>query len=342
MGKLELKGLSVGYDRGPAIFNDLSLSVADGEIVSLLGPSGAGKTTILKTVAGLLPQRQGQIFIDGKCVDTLPAERRDTVLIFQKPLLFPFLNVYDNICFGLKMCGKKEAEIRAGVAKILAITGLEGFEKRRIHQLSGGQQQRVALARGLVLEPSVLLLDEPLSNLDAKLRGQMQQSLCEIQQQTGTTMLFVTHDQAEAFALSHRISVLLDGRLRQTATPKELFYRPADRDVAIFFGATNFIPGKISGGFFYGKDIKLPAPQPDCAKATLVYRPEDIRIVEKNWPQPVVFGKVVEERFAGSLTRLRVRLLQTTVTLSLPRPASQVGDEIALFFPPDKAHFLRD
>ncbi len=218
MGRLEVQDLTVRYSHKPVVHN-FSLTVNDGEMVSLLGPSGVGKTTILKAIAGLLHPASGKILINGQCVDHLPAEKRDAVLIFQKPLLFPFLDVGQNIAFGLKMAKVKQASARKKIDRILAITGLEGFKNRKIHQLSGGQQQRVALARGLVLEPSVLLLDEPLSNLDAELRQQMRELISSVQAQTGTTMLFVTHDQSEAFAISDRICVLLDGSLRQTGTP---------------------------------------------------------------------------------------------------------------------------
>ena len=233
MGYLELQKLTINYGK-TAVVRDLSLSVSNGEIVTLLGPSGAGKTTILKAIAGLLKPVSGKIFINDIQVNHLPAEKRDAVLIFQKPLLFPFLNVSQNIGFGLKMqqAGRKEAERK--ISKILEITMLTGLHDRKIHQLSGGQQQRVALARGLVLEPSILLLDEPLSNLDADLRQQMRELIQAVQEQTGTTMLFVTHDQSEALAISDRVCLLLDGRLRQAGKPEELFYFPADPEVAMF------------------------------------------------------------------------------------------------------------
>ncbi len=341
MGQLELRNLMIDYDGKPVIDN-LSLKVDDGEIVSLLGPSGVGKTTLLKAIAGLLQPASGIISINGQCVDHLPAEKRDAVLIFQKPLLFPFLDVGRNIGFGLKMAKISKSIAARKIDRILAITGLNGLENRKIHQLSGGQQQRVALARGLVLEPSVLLLDEPLSNLDAELRQQMRELICNVQAQTGTTMLFVTHDQSEAFAISHRICVLLGGRLRQTGTPLELFYKPQDSEVARFFGCMNFIHGKIHKGMFDGDFVRCTTPLDDSTEATAVIRPEDILLspVKK---ETGITGKITQIQFEGSTTRLTVmannEISETFTVLSL-RPDFRAGQTVWLYFPPERLHIF--
>ncbi len=339
MDRLRLQQLTISYGEQEVI-RQLSLSIADGEMVSLLGPSGSGKSTLLKTIAGLLPQQDGRVFINGESVDHLPAEKRDTVLIFQKPLLFPYLNVRRNIAFGLKMSGYSQAAVRDRIRKILEITGLEGFEDRRIHQLSGGQQQRVALARGLVLEPSILLLDEPLSSLDTELRQQMRELIRDIQKKTGTTMLFVTHDQSEAFAISDRVCVLLDGTLRQTGTPQELFYKPADPDVARFFGISNMIAGRVSGSRFRSRFVCCPAPQCPDGSAAAVIRPEDIEIV-KNMADNCVEGSVLSVQFEGTATRLMVSAGDELYKILCFRTSHVAGDRIILRFPENRLHLIR-
>ena len=338
MGRLEVQDLTVRYNHKPVVSN-FSLTVNDGEMVSLLGPSGVGKTTILKAIAGLLPPASGNILINGQHVDHLPAEKRDAVLIFQKPLLFPFLDVGQNIGFGLKMAKVKQAPARKKIDRILAITGLEGLKNRKIHQLSGGQQQRVALARGLVLEPSVLLLDEPLSNLDAELRQQMRELISSVQAQTGTTMLFVTHDQSEAFAISDRICVLLDGSLRQTGTPAELFYQPADPDVARFFGCTNFIDGTINNKTFTGSLVSCPTSLGDAPAAMAAIRPEDI-VLSSTRMEGGTIGKITQIRFEGSITRLTVEAAGQTFTVHALRPDFRTAQTVWLRFPPERLHIF--
>ncbi|GAB6191197.1 ABC transporter ATP-binding protein [Desulfocastanea catecholica] len=338
MGQLQLRNLTLRYDEKPVI-SDLSLDIHDGEMVSLLGPSGVGKTTILKAIAGLVQPASGQIIINGESVDHLPAEKRDTVMIFQKPLLFPFLDVGRNIAFGLKMAKMTEPTAEKKIDRILAITGLEGLKNRKIHQLSGGQQQRVALARGLVLEPSVLLLDEPLSNLDAELRQQMRQLIRSVQAQTGTTMLFVTHDQSEAFAISDRICLLLDGSLRQTGTPTELFYRPADVEVARFFGCTNFLHGRIRNGLFESDLGSCPTSLGECPEATAMIRPEDI-VLSSEKRDNVTAGKIRELQFEGSTIRLRVETAGITFTVISLRADVHPEQVVWLHFPPERLHIF--
>ncbi len=338
MGRLELEKLTIKYTTKPVIQN-LSIAINDGEMVSLLGPSGVGKTTILKAIAGLLPPASGCIRINGERVDHLAADKRDVVLIFQKPLLFPFLDVYQNIGFGLKMAKISKGIAHKRIDKIMQITGLERLKNRRIHQLSGGQQQRVALARGLVLEPSVLLLDEPLSSLDAELRLQMRELICSIQAQTGTTMLFVTHDQSEALAISDRICLLLDGRLRQTGTPTELFYRPADAEVARFFGCANFIAGQIHNGVFMSGAIRCSTLLDDSPQAFAVIRPEDIVVCPRQAPEGMA-GVVVQIQFEGPTTRLTIEAGQSTFTALSSRPDLTKDQVVGLQFPADRLHIL--
>ena len=338
MGQLELRNLAINYGSKP-IIQDLSLIIDDGEMVSLLGPSGVGKTTILKAIAGLLQPVSGEIIIDGQGVDHLPPEKRDTVLIFQKPLLFPFLDVGQNIGFGLKMARIEGWAAGKQIDKIIKITGLAGLKDRKIHQLSGGQQQRVALARGLVLEPSVLLLDEPLSNLDAELRQQMRELISSLQTQTRTTMLFVTHDQSEAFAISDRICILLDGRLRQTGTPVELFYQPADSEVSRFFGCTNFIQGKIYNGLFESKFGNCVTSAHDLSEAIAVIRPEDI-ILSATEIKNGTIGRVTQVQFEGSTSRITIKTDNKNFTALSLRPDFIKDQSVWLHFPPERLHIF--
>jgi ABC-type Fe3+/spermidine/putrescine transport system ATPase subunit len=338
MGEVRLQDISISYGGQPVV-SRVSLTVQDAEIVALLGPSGAGKTTILKAIAGLIQPEAGDIFIDGSRVNHLPADQRSAVMIFQKPLLFPFLDVAANISFGLRMSGVKMSMAREKIARIVEITGLRGLEARRIHQLSGGQQQRVALARALVLEPSVLLLDEPLSSLDEGLRQQMRELIRDVQQQTGTTMLFVTHDQREAFGLSDRVSLLLDGRLQQTGSPEELFYEPRSAAVARFFGCTNLFDGTISNSAFRHEGLRFKVKGADRASVTVAIRPEDV-LITGHPEEQAVRGTILSRYFEGITTRLQVRAGGCDIDVISMHPEHEPGQEVWLVFPMDRCRIF--
>jgi ABC-type Fe3+/spermidine/putrescine transport system ATPase subunit len=337
MGDLALENLTIRYEDRPVI-EDFSLQVSDGEMVSILGPSGAGKTTILKAVAGLLQPESGEILLDGKSLRGVPAEKRAAVMVFQKPLLFPFLNVAQNIGFGLRMTGRSEAAARSEIESILEMTQLTGLEQRKVHELSGGQQQRVSLARALVLKPAVLLLDEPLSNLDANLRQQMRELIQDIQAQTRITTLFVTHDQAEALTISHRVALLLDGRLRQAGTPRKLFHRPVDPDVARFFGGRNFFQGYFKNGALHSALGVFPLAgfNGNGHQLTATIRPEDIAIVDGAAFE--VEGRVIKTRFEGMATRIWVRCRDTVLMVLTPESGIEAGQQVRLHLPPQKIH----
>lgn len=339
MGTLLLNRLTIGYGREPVI-RDLTLKIGDGELVSLLGPSGAGKTTILKAVAGLIRPQDGEIQIDGKAVQNLPPEKRDAVMVFQNPLLFPFMNVQDNIAFGLRMRGRLDPAAREQIRHILSLTQLSGLEHRKIHELSGGQQQRVSLARALVLKPAVLLLDEPLSNLDANLRQQMRELIQDIQAQTRITTLFVTHDQTEALMLSDRLGLLLDGRLRQVGTPQSLFHRPADPEVARFFGGSNFFTGTLRGGVFHCDFGSFAAPglSVNGERLTATIRPEDILISSDSEYQ--VEGMVQKTSFEGSSTRLWISCRDKTLIVLTADAGYSAGQSVRLHLPPEKVRIF--
>ena len=225
---------------------DTTLDITPGSFVTLLGPSGCGKTTTLRMIAGFESPDEGEIYLGGEPINALTPNKRDTAMVFQSYALLPHYNIYDNVAYGLKLRKLDKASIREKVTKILKLVGLEGMEERMTNQLSGGQQQRVALARALVLEPGVLLFDEPLSNLDAKLRVTMRTEIRRIQQEAGITAIYVTHDQSEAMALSDQIIIMNKGVVAQIGTPQEIYYHPANEFVADFIGEANFLRGPLT------------------------------------------------------------------------------------------------
>ncbi|MCL2231952.1 MAG: ABC transporter ATP-binding protein [Treponema sp.] len=245
MAFLELVNIDAGYTRGKPILKDFNFSVEQGELISLLGPSGCGKTTALRTIAGFIMAEKGQVFVGGKDYTKLPPHKRNIGLVFQNYALFPHLSVFENIAYGLKRRRVARLEIKRRVAEAVKMVSLEGFEERFPANLSGGQRQRVALARSIVIEPELLLLDEPLSNLDAKLRDEMRAELSRLQHQLGITMIYVTHDQVEALSLSTRIVVMSNGLIEQSGSPEEIYETPATSFVANFVGFDNRLDGTL-------------------------------------------------------------------------------------------------
>ncbi|MBE7523328.1 MAG: ABC transporter ATP-binding protein [Burkholderiales bacterium] len=262
--------------------DDVSFAVAKGELVTLLGPSGCGKTTTLRMVAGLEPVSGGRVLIEGTDVTLRAANERDVSMVFQSYALFPHMTVLENVCYGPQSMGKDKAAAREIAHAKLAMLGLAGMEARLPSELSGGQQQRVAVARSLVLEPKVLLFDEPLSNLDAKLRRRVRQEIRELQQQLALTVLYVTHDQEEALAVSDHIIVMDRGKIAQQGTPRELYEAPASRFLADFIGDANLVDGEFAGGAFSAGGVSAPVRAPGFAPgpATLAVRPHRLRIVD--------------------------------------------------------------
>jgi putrescine transport system ATP-binding protein len=244
VARLTIENLSKSFGAAAAV-DDLSFSVAAGELFSLLGPSGCGKTTLLRMLAGLETPDHGRVLIDGEDVTELPAHQRPVNMMFQSYALFPHMNVFDNVAFGLRRTGLDRDELRRRVTQLLALVRLQDFGRRRPDQLSGGQQQRVALARALARRPRLLLLDEPLAALDRRLRESTALELKRLQRETGTTFIMVTHDQDEAMTLSTRVAVMFDGRIHQIASPREMYEKPMNRLVAEFIGDANFIDGRV-------------------------------------------------------------------------------------------------
>jgi len=335
MGELLLRNISIRYGRQPVIDN-FNLQVNNGEMVSILGPSGAGKTTILKAVAGLIKTDAGDIWLNGRSLKGIPPEKRNTVMVFQKPLLFPFLDVSQNVGFGLRMHRLAASDVNDKVQKILELTHLSGLEYRKVHELSGGQQQRVSLARALVLKPEILLLDEPLSNLDANLRHQMRELICDIQEKTGITTLFVTHDQTEALVMSHRVTLLLDGRLRQVGTPRELYYKPVDKGVAQFFGGVNFFDGRFRKGCLRTEfgDFTVPKVTANGHPVAATIRPEDILISPGN--EFELEGRVERTHFEGMATRVWVSCRGKRFEVLTGRGDYYPGQAVRLRLPLDR------
>jgi putative spermidine/putrescine transport system ATP-binding protein len=285
VGDLEVRALVKRYSDS-AVVGPVSFTVADGEFLSLLGPSGCGKTTTLRCVAGFETASAGDVLVDGRSIAGLPPHRRDVGLVFQNYALFPHLTVGDNVAFGLRLRRRPASEIARRVQDALSLVDLGGLDARYPRQLSGGQQQRVALARCLALEPSLLLLDEPLSNLDLKLRLQMRTELKKLQRQLGKTTVYVTHDQGEALALSDRIVVMSRGHVEQIGTPREIYESPRTRFVADFIGASNLLTGAIVSAGAAGVIVRTGALElrsTDRAPAgatsvTVLIRPERIRL----------------------------------------------------------------
>jgi putative spermidine/putrescine transport system ATP-binding protein len=302
---VDLRNLSRSFGTTRAL-DGLTLRLAPGELVALLGPSGCGKTTALRIVAGFETADSGTVEVDGQDMSPVPAAKRDMGMVFQSYSLFPNMSAADNVSFGLRMRRLSSAERQRRAAGLLDMVGLAAQAKQYPHQLSGGQQQRVALARALAIEPRVLLLDEPLSALDAKVRLQLREQIRSLQQRLGTTALFVTHDQEEALSMADRVGVMHDGRLEQIATPDELYDRPATPFVAEFVGVMNRIPAsllELLGASGLAADLTPHRERPGSAVDVLV-RPEGLRITAS----PTGNGIVVGRTFLGQLTRVSVRL----------------------------------
>ncbi len=331
MKHLHIRGLQLAYGKSDRLAVDgLDLEVAQGELVSLLGPSGCGKTTTMRAIAGLLQPRGGQIHLDGQDITHLPTHKRGLGMVFQSYALFPHLSAFENVAFGLRLRQTPAAELKTRVDEALAAVGLQAFAERQPAQLSGGQQQRVALARAMVLRPRLMLLDEPLSNLDARLRVDMRAELRRLQRLSGITMVYVTHDQDEALSLSDRIVIMRQGRIEQLGTPPEIYHRPATAFVARFMGYDNLLRPVPD----------LPFAWPTGARQ-LAWRPQQVQVASAD--QPGLPGTVLARSYLGE--RLEV-LVQTAAgpfkgTAAGDSPLAE-GDAVRLQLDPAQAAALQD
>ena len=330
--------------------DSINVDIAPGDFVTLLGPSGCGKTTTLRMIAGFESPDEGEIYLGEQAINELTPNKRDTAMVFQSYALFPHMNIFDNVAYGLKLRKVPKDEIRKKVFDMLKLVGLEGMENRYTNQLSGGQQQRVALARALIVEPGVLLFDEPLSNLDAKLRVYMRTEIRRIQQQFGITAIYVTHDQSEAMSISDNIIIMNKGVIAQMGTPQQIYYNPASEFVADFIGEANFLKVKVDsveadkiGVSFNG--VRFATRRPEIALAageehTMMLRPEGVRLAETG----VLPCRVILSCFMGSYQNYHVMAGDTLVKITDNHPVGRrvfnVGEEAFLDFSPIDTHLM--
>lgn len=345
MTHLSIQGLTKRYPgQSTAAIDGLSLEIESGSLVALLGPSGCGKTTTMKMIAGLLEPTSGDILFGDKSILDIAPEKRGAVMVFQNYLLFPYMSIAQNVGYGLKMRKIDQATIDRRVGEMLELVKLPGLGDRRPKELSGGQQQRIALARALIVNPNLLLLDEPLSNLDAHLRFEMRDLIREIQQDMGITTLFVTHDQEEAAVLSDKVALILHGTLQQYDPPMAFYDAPRSREIADFFGGVNFLPGAKSGDNFTCDLGVLNAPRGiTSGNGIATIRPEDIRIADPSAVDNVVTGTVASHVYVGTHSRLKVQvgahLLHVIADADAIRTYGD-GAEIRLQFPQHKIWVL--
>ena len=325
MNELQLLNISKQFDQ-KTILNQVGFSVHEGELISLLGPSGCGKTTLLKIIAGLLAPDQGEILYNGVSMLQIPVEKRGTVMVFQDYLLFPHLNVWNNIGFGLRMAGKGKNEQRGKIKEMLDLAELHGFEKNYPRELSGGQKQRVALARALAIEPKVLLLDEPFSNLDGRLRENMREFVCDLQRKLKITTILVTHDKEEALMTSDRIVLMLDGKVQQIGTPEEIYLKPRNREVASFLGKKNYLKGRLEKGIFHYAVGQLKIPDMPDGSYCLVIRPEEIKLSKAKAKTSAI---IIDMRFAGDRVYYKVKLDDELLEcIMLPDTIFSIGEAV--------------
>lgn len=329
--------------------NNISVSIKPGEFVTLLGPSGCGKTTTLRMIAGFEVPTSGEIYLGDDRINDLPPDKRDTAMVFQSYALFPHYNIFDNIAYGLKIKKLPANEIKEKVFNMLEVVGLKGMEKRSPNQLSGGQQQRVALARALVMEPGVLLFDEPLSNLDAKLRVYMRAEIRKIQREFGITAIYVTHDQSEAMSLSDRIIIMNKGNIEQVGTPKEIYYTPKTEFIADFIGTANFLLATIEKLVegeatinVYGHQITVPYTGDKKVGDTckVVIRPEAVEVGEEG----LIDGKVASSTFMGAYQDYTIMVGEEEIKIHETNPRAkrifQEGEMVKITLSPENVHII--
>ena len=338
---IELNNVSKSFD-GETILSQINLTIHHNEFITLLGPSGCGKTTTLRIIGGFESPDAGDVFFDGKRINDLPPYQRQVNTVFQRYALFPHLNVFDNIAFGLRIHKRPDAEIKTKVKEMLALVNLKGFERRRVNTLSGGQQQRVAIARALINQPKVLLLDEPLSALDLKLRKDMQNELKNIQHQTGITFIYVTHDQEEALSMSDTVVVMENGHIQQIGTPTDIYNEPVNAFVADFIGESNIVDGVMLAD----RRARFAGHTFDCVdggfakneQVDVVVRPEDVDVVAPE--KGMLKGLVTAVTFKGVHYEIIVDvagfkwMIQTTDFVA-------EGETIGLSIDPDAIHIMK-
>ncbi|MBE6021592.1 MAG: ABC transporter ATP-binding protein [Clostridiales bacterium] len=338
---ISLQNISAEYD-GEKVIENMNLDIRDHEFVTFLGPSGCGKTTTLRIIGGFVEPTEGDVFFEGKKINDVPPYKRNINTVFQRYALFPHLDVYDNIAFGLRLKKTPKEQIKIKVAEMLKLVNLEGYESRNINQLSGGQQQRVAIARALINEPKVLLLDEPLGALDLKLRKEMQLELKRIQQALGITFIYVTHDQEEALTMSDRVLVMRHGKIQQNGSPEDIYNEPINAFVADFIGESNIVGGVMHQDYlveFAGVKFECDDKGFEPLEAVdVVIRPEDFKMVSVEEGQ--IVGKVESITFKGVHFEIIMEghglkwMIHST-------ESREIGAMIGLTLDPDDIHVMR-
>lgn len=325
------------------VVNEIDFWVKKNQFLTILGPSGCGKTTTLRMIAGFESPSSGQILFDGADITALPPHKRSINTVFQKYALFPHLNVFENIAFGLRIQKNSEKVIKEKVSKILKLVNLEGFEKRRIQSLSGGQQQRIAIARALVNEPKVLLLDEPLGALDLKLRKEMQFEIKNMQKELGITFIYVTHDQEEALTMSDKIIIMNHGEIQQIGSPTDIYNEPENAFVAKFIGESNIVDGLMIKDFeveFLGERFKcVDSGFGESQPVDIVLRPEDIDLVDANSKEALLSGRVTSVIFKGVHYEIKVKVKEAEWLVHRTDFIHE-GAEVGLTFEPEDIHVM--
>lgn len=338
---IELKNISMEFN-GEPVLRGINLDIHDKEFVTLLGPSGCGKTTTLRIIGGFINPDEGDVIFNGKRINDVPPNKRTVNTVFQKYALFPHLNVYENVAFGLRLKKTPEKEVAQRVSEMLALVDLKGFERRSVNVLSGGQQQRVAIARALINHPKVLLLDEPLGALDLKLRKDMQIELKRIQQRLNITFIYVTHDQEEALTMSDTVVVMNDGVIQQVGSPQDIYNEPVNAFVADFIGESNIMDGIMHRDYlveFAGDNFEcVDAGFEPMEQVDVVVRPEDIEIVPAS--DDVINGVVQEITFKGVHYEIIVKAY-SDIWIIHSTKAPSVGDVVGLSFGPEDIHIMR-
>ncbi|HUX13268.1 MAG TPA: ABC transporter ATP-binding protein [Spirochaetia bacterium] len=354
-GYLALNRLTKEYRSGKSLVravDSIDLEVNEGELVTLLGPSGCGKTTTLRMISGFQTPTSGDIYIDGEKMNWVPPNKRPTAMVFQNYALFPHLSVFDNIAYGLRVRHESREVINRKVQDVMSLVGLSGLEKRAPGELSGGQQQRVSLGRSLVMEPKVLLLDEPLSNLDAKLRISMRMEIRKLQQRVGITTVYVTHDQEEAMTLSDRVVIMFDGRIQQVGSPREIYARPTSRFVAGFIGKANFLESRVDevrgdrvAVGVAGQKLEISAAGREYAagdRVLILLRPESVTIGRPATGH--IPGTIAESVYLGSQVLYGVRVGDQIISVEEADPEEReifaVGESVAIQLRAGNLHLL--
>ena len=338
---IELKNITKEYE-GEQVLRGINLDIHDKEFVTLLGPSGCGKTTTLRIVGGFITPDSGDVYFGGKRVIDLPPYKRPVNTVFQKYALFPHLNVYENVAFGLRLKKTPESEVARRVGEMLELVDLKGFDRRSVNQLSGGQQQRIAIARALINNPKVLLLDEPLGALDLKLRKEMQIELKKIQQRMEITFIYVTHDQEEALTMSDTVVVMRDGTIQQIGTPQDIYNEPVNAFVADFIGESNILPGIMHRDYlveFAGNNFEcVDSGFEPMESVDVVIRPEDIKLVPAS--DEVLNGVVENVQFKGVHYEIIVRAYSDIWVIHSTK-APEVGSVVGITLTPEDIHIMK-